>query len=57
MTSLAYILQWKKALVKINFGHKIFICQAIFKIAEELWTFGMQKGDKITFCWKCFRTR
>ena len=47
-----------KALVKINFGHKIFICQPIFKIFVALFTtFGMQKDNKITLCWRCFRTR
>ena len=58
MTSLAYILTMEKALVKIIFDHKIFICRPIFKIVVALFmTFGMQKDSKMTFCWRYFRIR
>ena len=51
MISLAYIFTIEKAIVKIIFGHKIFICQPIIKIFVALFTtFGMQKDDKTTFC-------
>ena len=57
VASLVYIFTMGKALVRIIFGHKIIICRAIFKIFQALLTtFGMQKGDNITSCWKCFRT-
>ena len=43
--------------MQIIFGHKI-ICEPIFNIFVALFTtFGMQKDDKITFSWRCFRTR
>ena len=43
MTSLAYIFTMEKALVKIIFGHKMFICQPIFKVFVAVFTtFGMQ---------------
>ena len=51
VTSLAYIFTMEKALVRIIFGHKFFICRPIFKIFVALFTtFGMQNDDKITFC-------
>ena len=58
VTSLTYTFTMEKALVKIIFCHKIFICQPFFKTFVALFTtFGMQKDDKIAFCLKCFRTR
>ena len=49
VTSLAYIFTMEKAQVKIIFGHKIYICQQIFKIFVVLFmTFGMKKDDKIS---------
>ena len=57
MTPLSYIITMEKALDKIVFGRKMFICQPIFKMFVSLFTtFGMQKDNKITFCWRCFRT-
>ena len=38
VTSLAYIFTMEKALVKIIFGHKIFICRPIFKTFVALFT-------------------
>ena len=58
VSSHAYNLTMEKALVKIIFGRKIFICQPIFKFFVALFTiFGMPKDDKITVCRKCFKTR
>ena len=35
----------------------MFICRQIFKIFVAIFkTFGKQKDDKITFCWRCFGT-
>ena len=40
----------EKALVNIIFGHKVLICEPIFKNFVALFrTFGMQKDDKIIF--------
>ena len=51
MTSLANIFTMENAQVKIIFGHKIIICQSIFKIFVVLFTtFEMQKDNTITFC-------
>ena len=44
----------EKALVKINFGCKIFISEQIFVALFK--TFGMQKDDIIIFFWRFFRT-
>ena len=58
MTFLADIVIMEKALVKIIFGHQIFICQPIFNIFVALFrTFGMQKDGEITFCCRRLRTR
>ena len=57
MTSHAYIFTMEKALVKITFGRKFFICQPIFDFfVALLTTFGMKKDSKSTLCWRCFRT-
>ena len=46
MTSLANIFTMQKALVKIIFGNKIYICEAIIKTFAALFKFfGMQKDN------------
>ena len=58
MTSLANIFTKEKALVKIIFGHKIIICQSIFKIFVVLFmTFEMQKDNTITFLLDMFQKK
>ena len=55
MASLANIFTLQKALNKIFFGHKMFICELIFKISAALFkTFRMQKDDKIILVSGCF---
>ena len=50
VTSPAHIFTMEKALFKIIFWHKIFICEPIFKIFVSLFmTFGMQMGNTSYF--------
>ena len=56
VTALDHIFTMEKAPVKIIFSHNIFICQPILNLfVAPFTTFGMQKDDKITFCWLCFK--
>ena len=56
VTSLADIFTMKKALFKIIFSHKMFVCYPIFKIFEALFkTFGMQNVDMVIFFLRSFR--
>ena len=48
VTSLTDIFTMEKALSKIIFWHKIFICEPIFEIFVALFkTYGMQNGDMV----------
>ena len=56
VTSLADIFTMEKALLKITFWHKIFICQPIFKIFVALFkTFGKQNDDMVIIFLNSFR--
>ena len=58
MTFLAYIFTMEKALVKIIFGCKFFICQQIFEIFVTLFTtFGVQKDDNIIILLEVFQSK
>ena len=59
MTSLAYIITMKKALVKIRFGHNGFICKPIFEIFVEqlLGLFGCKRIKRSHFAGGVFEQR